>query len=321
MKKALCVGINKYNVSPLNCCINDAIEVCSLLSKHEDDTPNYETRLVKDIENISCFKDMISKAFTDECESIVFYYSGHGYVNEYGGYLVTPDIKQYNEGVSMAEIMNIVNKSKSKNKIIILDCCNSGNMASLTEDQNTSIIKDGVTILTSSLQNQASVEKDNHGLFTKLLINALKGEAADICGDITPGSIYSYIDKSLGAWEQRPMFKTNISKFISLRKVKPQVPANIIRNITKYFNDSNDLYRLDPSYEYTNSNNEIHLVCEPYAKKDNVVIFKELQKLQSIGLVKPVNTEYMYFAAMESKECELTPLGKHYWNLVKRNKI
>ena len=44
-----------------------------------------------------------------------------------------------------------------------------------------------------------------------------------------------------------------------------------------------------------------HAVIEPYAKAENVAVFKNLQKLQSVGLVVPVDSEYMYFAAMDSK--------------------
>ena len=35
----------------------------------------------------------------------------------------------------------------------------------------------------------------------------------------------------------------------------------------------------------------------------------------------PVDSEYMYFAAMESKACKLTSLGYHYWRLVKDKRI
>lgn len=64
-----------------------------------------------------------------------------------------------------------------------------------------------------------------------------------------------------------------------------------------------------------------HNVIEPHAKDENVAIFKILQKLQSVGLVVPVDAEYMYFAAMESKACKLTSLGYHYWRLVKDKRI
>lgn len=60
-----------------------------------------------------------------------------------------------------------------------------------------------------------------HGVFTSLLIQGLKGGAADISGKITPAGLYSYVDQSLGAWEQRLVFKTNISAFLPLRETSP----------------------------------------------------------------------------------------------------
>ena len=42
---------------------------------------------------------------------------------------------------------------------------------------------------------------------------------------------------------------------------------------------------------------------------------------EMVGLVCPVGEEHMYYAAMNSKSCKLTPLGQHYWNLVKSGKI
>ena len=50
-------------------------------------------------------------------------------------------------------------------------------------------------------------------------------------------------------------------------------------------------------------------------------IFAELQKLEGVGLVVPVEEEHMYFAAMKSKGCELTSIGKQYWRLVNKGAI
>ena len=63
------------------------------------------------------------------------------------------------------------------------------------------------------------------------------------------------------------------------------------------------------------------VIIEPYADKDNVKILKDLQKYVSIGLVQPVDEDHMYYAAMHSKSCRLTPLGKHFWYLVSQKKI
>ena len=55
--------------------------------------------------------------------------------------------------------------------------------------------------------------------------------------------------------------------------------------------------------------------------EENVKIFKVLQKLQSVGLVEPVDEEFMYFAAMNSKSCKLTAVGRQYWRLVKEERL
>jgi uncharacterized caspase-like protein len=60
------------------------------------------------------------------------YFSGHGFIDSLGGYIVTPDFKKYDEGVSMDDILKFANLSKAKGKIVILDCCHSSAFASPT---------------------------------------------------------------------------------------------------------------------------------------------------------------------------------------------
>lgn len=84
-----------------------------------------------------------------------------------------------------------------------------------------------------------------------------------------------------------------------------------LRKLTEYFKTAEEEYKLNPSYEFT----------EASANKENVVIFKDLQKFESVRLVVPVNEEHMYFAAINSKSCKLTALGFQYWRLVKENKL
>ncbi len=266
-------------------------------------------------------KTMIVELFSGNSDITLLYFSGHGYLNEIGGYLVTPDHERYDEGISMDEILVLANNSESKDKIIILDCCHSGALGSPTIGGGASQLHDGVSILTASRDDEPSLEINGHGVFTNLLLDALQGGASDLRGHISPGGVYAYIDQALGAWEQRPVFKTNVTRFTSLRTVTPQVPLDTLRKITEYFPTPQNEFKLDPSYEYTNAKDVKHVVVEPYAKPDNVAILKNLQKLQSVGLVVPVNSEYMYFAAMESKSCRLTSLGYHYWRLVKDKRI
>lgn len=318
MKKALVVGLNNYLGCELNYCNNDAKEIAELLKDNGDNSPNFDVKLIIDTCKKERLTEYIQQLFNDNVDIALLYFSGHG-ADKDGGYLCTTDISDSNYGVKMQEILEWANRSNCRNKVIILDCCFSGKMGTSILHNNNSILGEGVTIITASQTWQFSEERRDikHGVFTDLIIQGLKGGAADISGNITPASLYSFVDQSLGAWEQRPVFKTNISQFLPLRTIQPKVSKDILRKLSQYFECPTDEYKLDPSYEYTNTREEIHEVIEPYANPSNVKIFKELQLFESVGLVEPVDEKHMYFAAMKSKSCKLTALGKHYWHLSK----
>ncbi len=324
MRKALFVGINDYGSQVLNLkgCINDASAMSAILETNGDGSPNFDVKLITDVPTKGKLAESVYKLFSGENDIALFYFSGHGAKNDIDTYLVTPDAKNFDLGLSVTDILKMANDCKSRNRIIILDCCHSGALGgSSILEQTAAYIKKGVTILTASKSDEVSMEINGHGVFTNLLLDALQGGAADIGGNITPGSIYSYIDKALGAHDQRPLFKTNITEFTSLRKMPPKVSEEVLRKLVNYFPTPDQEYTLDPSYEDTNSPEIEHKVVEPFAKEENVAIFKDLQKFQSVGLVIPKDAPYMYFAAMESKSCKLTALGYHYWRLVKQKKI
>ena len=322
MRKALVVGINEYPSSPLYGCVNDAAAFASVIGVNGDGGPNFDVKLVTNVASKSELKELILELFKGDSDTSLFYFSGHGFVDELGGYIVTPDYKANDIGVSMDEILTITNNSKSKNRIIILDCCHSGEFGSpKLAAHPTAQIVEGVTILTASRGNEASLEINGHGVFTNLLLDALRGGASDLRGHITPGSVYAYIDQALGPWDQRPVFKTNITRFTPLRTVSQQVPLTILRKLNEYFPSPEQEFNLDPSFEDTNTLDIDHEIIEPYANPENVKKFKDLQKLESVGLVVPVNEDHMYFAAMNSSSCKLSALGYHYWRLVKDKRI
>lgn len=318
MKKALIVGLNNYPGRELKWCDNDAIAMQELMESNGDGSPNFDVISIIDDCSKNDLTSAIKKLFADDADIALLYFSGHG-ANTDGGYLCTTDFSENDYGVRMTDILEIVNNSHCKNKVIILDCCFAAKMGESIMLNNNSLLGEGVTIIAASQSWQTSAENHSiqHGIFTELLIQGLKGGAADIGGNITPASLYSFVDQSLGAWQQRPVFKTNISQFLPLRTIEAKVPKSILRKLSVYFKNPADEFKLDPSYEYTNALNVEHQVIEPYADVEHVDIFKELQLFESIGLVEPVGTEHMYFAAMENKSCKLTALGLHYWKLSK----
>lgn len=319
-KKALIIGIDAYPRAPLSGCVNDAEEIAELLAENADGSPNFGVKLKCDVQTkAELLEDLHSLFNGGEADIALFYFSGHG-TDEMAGQIVTPDFNGYDMGISMNEILRLANTSKSRNKIIILDCCYSGKLGDFSAiDTADAIIGKGVTILTASNRDEVAIEDGitGHGVFTELLIQGLNGGAADVSGNITPASLYSFVDQSLGVWEQRPLFKTNITGFLPIRTVEAKVPKRVLRKLHQYFVESTSEFPLDPSFEFTNTPEITHEYKEPYAKEENIVKFKELQLYESVGLIEPVGEEHMYFAAMNSKSCRLTPLGLHYWKLSK----
>jgi hypothetical protein len=106
-----------------------------------------------------------------------------------------------------------------------------------------------MVILTASTKDQYASEEDGSGVFTRLLVDALNGSACNLVGYVSAGSVYAHIDESLGPWEQRPVFKTNVKNFVPLREVLPPVDPADLRRIVELFPQPGYQHPLDPSYE------------------------------------------------------------------------
>lgn len=320
-KQALIIGVNQYKSHPLHYCVDDACKLAELLETNEDGTKNFAVTLVDKPPTFAEMKSLLIEHFSQKADVLLFYFAGHGVVDGFGGHLVAPEGERHYWGVSMSDLFILANESKATNRIIILDCCYAANFGYPKQASGASAyLSEGITIMTSSRFDQRAYEKNGHGVFTNLLLDGLKGGAADLNGDVSPANLYAYIDKAMGKGQQRPVFKANISEFASLRNVNPPIAQDVLAQLTELFPDPDQPYQLDPSYEYTNDPSFKPLLYEPYAINENIAKLKALQKMQGVGLVVPVDAPYMYFAAMESRSCKLTPLGKHYWNLVDKNK-
>ena len=319
MRKALCVGIDSYkHIDDLHGCVNDANSVKSALERHGDGTFNFDVKLMSATSETSYItrnelKDAIEELFKSKTEIAVFYYSGHGSFDAVGGYLCTSEITRPDEGLPLDDLMRFVGKSNAQNNIIILDSCCSGCVANSIEMPNYSIIHSGTTILAACGETEYAIEENGHGVYTSLLVEALYGGAMNLLGDVSPGSIYSYIDRALGAWEPRPVFKANINGFVSLRKNSPPISILELSKITEIFNSPYDEYKLDPTYEPDKHEADIKDV-----NKEHESIFAILQRYVKLNLVIPVDEEHMYYAAIHHKSCKLTAQGQHYWNLFKK---
>mgnify|MGYP000078999945 CR=1 FL=1 len=322
MRKALCVGIDSYaKIKGLHGCVNDANSVKAAIERNGDGTLNFDVKLLtatseENYISRNKLKRYVEELFKGNSEIALFYYAGHGSFDELGGYLCTSETENPDEGLSLNDLMTIASKSRAKNKVIILDSCFSGDIGENVNMPGYATLYNGTTILAACGKDEYANEEDNHGVFTSLLVEALYGGAMNILGDVTPGSIYSYIDQALGAWEQRPVFKANIQEFVSLRRNSPQISVNELRKITTLFSTPAMEIQLDPTYEPDKHQSDILEV-----NKEHEQDFATLQKFVKLNLVIPVGEEHMYYAAIHYKSCKLTAQGQHYWKLVRKDQI
>jgi len=292
-----------------------------MLDRHADGSVNFAVKHLAAVgPSDSVERHELRKAtedlFSGDGEIALFYFAGHGHIEATGGYLCSSDVKTGNDGVPLAEIMIMANQSKIQNRVIILDSCHSGVAGGSALQQMVAEISDGVTILTASTAEQYATEENGAGVFTSLLVDALGGAAANLVGDVTPGGIYAHVDQSLGPWSQRPVFKTNVKRFVSLRKVQPNLELAELRRISEFFPTSGFQYQLDPTYEPERHDSwATNPQGIPAPDPDNNAIFNVLQKYNRVGLVVPEGAPHMWHAAMESKSVRLSALGEHYRQL------
>jgi hypothetical protein len=316
MRRALCVGIDDYPGAPLQGCVNDATAMERLLSRDEDGSLNFDTMLLtSDDESVtrSCLRERIRSLFADPADVALLYFSGHGTENDLGGYLVTTDADAYDEGVWLTEVLTYANRARHVAEIVIIvDSCHSGSLGAVPPADNThASLREGLSILTASRASQVSMEEGENGVFTALVCAALAGGAADILGHVTVAGVYAYVDQALGAWDQRPLFKSHVSRMLSLRTAKPAIDIAILRRLPAWFATPDAEFALSPRHE-------------PTAKpKDGGAedTFRCLQRCNRVKLVEAVDEEDMYYAAINSTGCRLTALGRFYWKLAGDGRI
>lgn len=324
MRKALIIGINYYeHGSPLFGCVDDAHAVKAVLERHDGGAVNFDCMLhtgtgASDRVDRNDMKDLIEELFSTEADIALFYFAGHGHIEAAGGYLLASNSGRGDEGVSLSEILTFANSSPAKNKVIILDSCHSGIAGTSPANENLASLSEGITILTASTKEQYATEENDRGVFTTLLVDSLNGSAANLTGDITPGSVYAHIDQALGAWEQRPVFKTNVQKFVSLRSVAPPITITDLLRLIEFFPSPGYEFSLDPTFEPELKGRDPGM---PDPIPENTRTFAVLQQYNRLNLLIPVGVPHMWNAAMESTGCRLTSLGEHYRRLVEKGRI
>jgi hypothetical protein len=318
--KALLVGIDKYQwVQELSGCEQDAQDLADLLRHNDDGSPNYECRILPNAQNTIVSRVLLRKKWLELFKNfdgnIVFYFSGHGIFSDFGGYLLTQDGSVEDPGLAMFELLQLANDSSAREVLLILDCCHSGALGDLSTRRSGGInqaqIREGVTILAASRPSEAAKIVGGRSIFTSILLTGLRGAASDIRGYVSAASLYAFVEQSMGAFDQRPLYKSYAVRLSPVRRSKPDIEDSLLREIITYFPLPDSQYPLDPTYEVTH----------PTATPEHVSVFNKFKVYRNARLLRTVSDPDLYWAAINSTASELTEQGKAFRKLVADGRI
>jgi hypothetical protein len=151
----------------------------------------------------------------------LLFFSGHGITNDDGRlYLTTriTDEAAFKEtSVPASFVHDVMNDSRCKRQVVILDCCYSGAFAAGWQPKSGSAVDikrelggEGRAILTSSTALQKSFEHEGSGIYTRFLVEGLETGAADTdgTGTISILELHDYAKEKVQA--AKPAMKPEI---------------------------------------------------------------------------------------------------------------
>jgi len=151
----------------------------------------------------------------------LLFFSGHGITNDDGRlYLTTriTDEAAFKEtSVPASFVHDVMNDSRCKRQVVILDCCYSGAFAAGWQPKSGGAVDikrelggEGRAILTSSTALQKSFEHEGSGIYTRFLVEGLETGAADTdgTGTISILELHDYAKEKVQA--AKPAMKPEI---------------------------------------------------------------------------------------------------------------
>lgn len=330
------LGVDEVKgLPPLHGCRDDATKMNERFKQREWNAPRYECHLETDAPIAGVAQRLTADDLRTAVDTLfnpnrrlevaVFYFAGHGAVggttgNKHGFYLMTSDAERPEHGVAMSYVLDAANRcAKTQERIIILDCCHAGNMGDAPfSDDGLAWLKEGVSVLAACRSKELAMETTAEGgVFTKFILEALSGGAADALGRVTLASIYAHVDLRLSLVQQRPVFKANVSRLVSLHSCAPRVDDAELRKAFAEFSRADALFPLDHTYEPAIPADERDAPVDD----EHVKLFRIFQKMRAASLLEPVDDDHLYWAAYRKKPCRLTSLGQLYWDAAKIGKL
>eukprot|EP01083_Nonionella_stella_P047706 127680_1 len=198
--RALVVGCSDFvdpNIHNLPCTSTDASAVASALAvggyqvSHMSDSAG-EERLLPTRSNIwHELKVLYEQSGKDD--TILMYFATHGARSRRQGPVLVVRDSRYNPNRSLnldtiipiGHIEEVMKRCKATRKILLLDCCHQGidtGRGGISPSQKfleLNELAEGFAVLCASTARQKAAEDGQHGVFTRFLLQALRGAAPD----------------------------------------------------------------------------------------------------------------------------------------------
>jgi serine/threonine protein kinase len=235
---AVLIGVGNYDdekYSPLPICREDANKIANQLHRNESGFVFARIKVLTD-DGIkptrNAILDELQKVVeaVEEDDLFLFYFSGHGELEAEESYLVTQDGVFGNlqsTAIAIAHIEEIMQVSRAKAKVMILDACHAGEKLQSKGSsrglhpkfmERVYMHAEGLVILASCEKNQESYvwEEKNCSAYTYFLMEALSGKADDNGkGFVTVDDINKHVLNGMAAWtERRNRIQTPTKKYI-----------------------------------------------------------------------------------------------------------
>ncbi|AFY45170.1 SUMF1/EgtB/PvdO family nonheme iron enzyme [Nostoc sp. PCC 7107] len=200
-KVALLIGISEYEpgLTPLPKAVND-VEAMQRVLENPEMGDFDDVKTLKNPQRLEMEREIYNLYANREKEDLVLlYFSGHGVVVENGDFYFSTCETQKSQNkllpytaLAATSVHRWMNESKSKRRVVILDCCFSGAFAkgltakdSGTIDLQQQLGGEGTAILTASTSTQYAFESDELDLsiYTQYLVEGIEKGAADQDGD------------------------------------------------------------------------------------------------------------------------------------------
>ena len=232
--KALLIGVNKYTdktfVSLTNVS-NDVLGIGGILGNSSVDYGQRNllgAEATKDniIESLQAFFECKNE------DTLFLYWAGHGSADG-NGYFIAYDTENNNKpntAIEMNYVKELIENTNAKAVVVMFDCCYSGTVARgasdfrATMESSLHVIGKGKVIIAAcdDYQKAYELENENHGRFTYHVLQGLKGNAADIKGNVNVFNLYTYVSEEMSKYPdlQTPVFNCTVTSPIILNAIE-----------------------------------------------------------------------------------------------------